>query len=183
MYPGSERDATVEMQQSDTFHETPAHRPYAEGRGIGQYRSPSGVPSIGRRAGSHDRDRPFSRGGRRKADAEISHRGRPGQRLQWRAAAAPPERPGQLLHDPHKNTCAAETPLQTAVSVSKSPWSAQTGGVAGRRFGKEDITVKAKEALVMELLREHHISQGKTADSGYQQCLSETCRTYLGKYS
>jgi predicted HTH domain antitoxin len=29
---------------------------------------------------------------------------------------------------------------------------------------EEDIAVKAKEALVMELLREHHISQGKAAE-------------------
>ena len=29
---------------------------------------------------------------------------------------------------------------------------------------EEDIMVKAKEALVMELLREHHISQGKAAE-------------------
>jgi len=28
---------------------------------------------------------------------------------------------------------------------------------------KEDLAAKAKEALVMELLREHHISQGKAA--------------------
>jgi predicted HTH domain antitoxin len=28
----------------------------------------------------------------------------------------------------------------------------------------EDIAMKAKEALVMELLREHHISQGKAAE-------------------
>ena len=27
-----------------------------------------------------------------------------------------------------------------------------------------EMAVKAKEALVMELLREHHISQGKTAE-------------------
>ena len=28
----------------------------------------------------------------------------------------------------------------------------------------QDIAMKAKEALVMELLREHHISQGKAAE-------------------
>ena len=28
----------------------------------------------------------------------------------------------------------------------------------------KDIAIKAKEALVMELLREHHISQGKAAE-------------------
>ena len=28
----------------------------------------------------------------------------------------------------------------------------------------EDIAMKAKEALVMELLREHHLSQGKAAE-------------------
>jgi predicted HTH domain antitoxin len=28
----------------------------------------------------------------------------------------------------------------------------------------EDIAMKAKEALVMELLREHHLSQGKVAE-------------------
>lgn len=29
---------------------------------------------------------------------------------------------------------------------------------------EEELTAKAKEAFVMELLREHHISQGKTAE-------------------
>ena len=30
----------------------------------------------------------------------------------------------------------------------------------------EEIALKAKEALVMELLREHHISQGQAAECG-----------------
>jgi predicted HTH domain antitoxin len=29
---------------------------------------------------------------------------------------------------------------------------------------EEDMVLKAKEALVMELLREHHVSQGKAAE-------------------
>ena len=29
---------------------------------------------------------------------------------------------------------------------------------------EDEMTAKAKEALVMELLREHHVSQGKAAD-------------------
>lgn len=29
---------------------------------------------------------------------------------------------------------------------------------------EEDMALKAKEALVMELLREHHVSQGKAAE-------------------
>lgn len=29
---------------------------------------------------------------------------------------------------------------------------------------EEDMVMKAKEALVMELLREHHVSQGKAAE-------------------
>ena len=29
---------------------------------------------------------------------------------------------------------------------------------------EEDMVVKAKEALVLELLREHHVSQGKAVD-------------------
>jgi predicted HTH domain antitoxin len=32
------------------------------------------------------------------------------------------------------------------------------------QFHGTEMAVKAKEALVMELLREHHISQGKAAD-------------------
>ncbi|MCI0439585.1 MAG: UPF0175 family protein [Chloroflexi bacterium] len=32
------------------------------------------------------------------------------------------------------------------------------------RLGEEAVTEKAKEALVMELLREHYISQGKAAE-------------------
>ena len=32
------------------------------------------------------------------------------------------------------------------------------------QLGEEDMVLKAKEALVMELLREHHVSQGKAAE-------------------
>jgi predicted HTH domain antitoxin len=32
------------------------------------------------------------------------------------------------------------------------------------QFHEAEMAVKAKEALVMELLREHHISQGKAAE-------------------
>ena len=31
-------------------------------------------------------------------------------------------------------------------------------------LGDEDLATKAKEALVMELVREHHLSQGKAAE-------------------
>ena len=38
------------------------------------------------------------------------------------------------------------------------------GEILAHRCDSEDIAMKAKEALVMELLREHHISQGKAAE-------------------